>query len=108
MNTAPAEHQKLLQAHRSTAGRGARRSQTRDEIAAAARRAEHAGDARHGARPREQPPRSAAAILVLEFHDPLLPSLVTATGGVIATAVCLFAVALGFAGAPTVVIGSRR
>jgi hypothetical protein len=41
---------------------------------------------------------------VLEFHDPLLPSLVTATGGVIATAVCLYAVALGFE-APTVVIG---
>jgi hypothetical protein len=41
---------------------------------------------------------------VLEFHDPLLPSLVTATGGVIATAVCLYAVALGFQ-APTVVIG---
>lgn len=31
---------------------------------------------------------------VLEFHDPLLPSLVTATGGVIATAICLYAVAL--------------
>jgi len=41
---------------------------------------------------------------VLEFHDPLLPSLVTATGGVIATAVCLYGVALGFE-APTVVIG---
>jgi len=42
---------------------------------------------------------------VLEFHDPLLPSLVTATGGVIATAICLYAVALAFE-APTVVIGT--
>ncbi len=41
---------------------------------------------------------------VLEFHDPLLPSFVTATCGVVATAVCLYAVALGFQ-APTVVIG---
>lgn len=41
---------------------------------------------------------------VLEFHDPLLPSWLTATGGVIATAICLYAVALGFE-APTVIIG---
>src|SRR5258708_6055538 len=41
---------------------------------------------------------------VLEFHDPLLPTLVTATGGVIATAICLYAVALGL-DAPTVVLG---
>ena len=41
---------------------------------------------------------------VLEFHDPLLPLIVTATGGVIATAICLYAVALGF-DAPTIVIG---
>ncbi len=30
--------------------------------------------------------------LVLEFHDPVLPMLVTATGSVVATAICLFAV----------------
>ena len=42
---------------------------------------------------------------VLEFHDPLLPSVVTAICGVIATAVCLYAVALGFE-APTVFIGT--
>jgi hypothetical protein len=41
---------------------------------------------------------------VLEFHDPLLPSWVTATGGVLTTAICLYAVALGF-NAPTVVVG---
>jgi hypothetical protein len=34
--------------------------------------------------------------LVLEFHDPLLPPMMTATGCVIATAVCLFAVVDGF------------
>ena len=41
---------------------------------------------------------------VLEFHDPLLPTWMTATGAVITTAICLYAVALGFE-APTVVIG---
>jgi hypothetical protein len=41
---------------------------------------------------------------VLEFHDPLLPSWVTAAGGVVTTAICLYAVALGF-NAPTVVVG---
>jgi hypothetical protein len=41
---------------------------------------------------------------VLEFHDPLLPSWVTATGAVVTTAICLYAVALGF-NAPTVVVG---
>jgi hypothetical protein len=34
--------------------------------------------------------------LVLDFHDPLLPSVVTAAGGVIAAAFCLYAVTLGF------------
>ncbi len=34
--------------------------------------------------------------LVLEFHDPLLPTVLTAAGCVIATAVCLFAVIDGF------------
>lgn len=34
--------------------------------------------------------------LVLDFHDPLLPSAVTAAGGVIAAALCLYAVMLGF------------
>ena len=39
-------------------------------------------------------PRSAGT-LVLDFHDPLLPSVVTAAGGVIAAAFCLYAVMLG-------------
>lgn len=40
-------------------------------------------------------PRAPGA-LVLDFHDPLLPSVVTAAGGVIAAAFCLYAVMLGF------------
>jgi hypothetical protein len=40
-------------------------------------------------------PRSPGA-LVLDFHDPLLPPVVTAAGGVIAAAFCLYAVMLGF------------
>ena len=39
---------------------------------------------------------SDPAKLVLEFHDPLLPAVVTATGCVIAAATCLFAVVEGF------------
>src|SRR5262245_3046368 len=34
--------------------------------------------------------------LVLEFHDPLLPTIITATGCVVATATCLFAIVDGF------------
>jgi hypothetical protein len=41
---------------------------------------------------------------VLEFHDPQWPTYVTATGVVITTAICLYAVVLGFQ-MPTVVIG---
>ena len=40
-------------------------------------------------------PRSPGT-LMLDFHDPLLPSVVTASGGVIAAAFCLYAVMLGF------------
>jgi hypothetical protein len=43
-----------------------------------------------GARP------ARAEELVLEFHDPLLPMVLTATGCVIATAVCLFCIVYGF------------
>ena len=39
-------------------------------------------------------PRNSGT-LVLDFHDPLLPSVVTAAGGVIAAAFCLYAVMLG-------------
>jgi hypothetical protein len=42
--------------------------------------------------------------LVLDFHDPLLPSFVTAAGGVIAAAICLYAVTLGFE-RPAIIVG---
>src|SRR6478736_5711516 len=41
--------------------------------------------------------------LVLDFHDPLLPSKVTAAGGVIAAAICLYAVMFGLE-KPTIAI----
>jgi hypothetical protein len=44
--------------------------------------------------------------LVLEFHDPLLPMTITATGCVIATAVCLFAIVEGVSNS-TAVIGGQ-
>jgi hypothetical protein len=48
-------------------------------------------------------PRSPGT-LVLDFHDPLLPSVVTAAGGVIAAAFCLYAVMLGF-NRPAIAVG---
>jgi len=43
--------------------------------------------------------------LVLEFHDPLLPVTVTATGCVIATAVCLFSIVEGASHATAQIAG---
>jgi hypothetical protein len=43
---------------------------------------------------------------VLEFHDPLLPAIVTGVGCVVAVTVCIYAVVLGFK-VPLVVIGGR-
>jgi hypothetical protein len=48
-------------------------------------------------------PRSPGT-LMLDFHDPLLPSVATAAGGVIAAALCLYAVMLGF-DQPAIAIG---
>ena len=45
--------------------------------------------------------------LVLEFHDPLLPMVLTATGCVIATAVCLFSIVYGFDSATAFVAGKQ-
>lgn len=42
--------------------------------------------------------------LVLDFHDPLLPSVVTAAGGVVAAAFCLYGVMLGF-DKPAIAVG---
>jgi hypothetical protein len=43
---------------------------------------------------------------VLEFHDPLLPFLITAIGCVVAVTVCIYAVVLGLK-VPVVVVGGR-
>jgi hypothetical protein len=48
------------------------------------------------ARAAEQHKERRVSNPVLEFHDPLLPSMLTATGCVIAAAICLYAVVLGF------------
>jgi hypothetical protein len=48
-------------------------------------------------------PRSPGT-LVLDFHDPLLPGAVTAAGGVIAAAFCVYAVTLGFE-KPAIAVG---
>ena len=53
-----------------------------------------------GSRPRDP------ATLVLEFHDPWLPTVVTATGCVIAAATCLFALVEGFSRAVAWVAGN--
>lgn len=44
--------------------------------------------------------------LVLEFHDPLLPMVVTATGCSIAAATCLFALIDGFKNSTAIVAGN--
>ena len=49
---------------------------------------------------------SDPATLVLEFHDPLLPNVVTAAGCVIAAATCLFAIVEGFKSATTSLAGT--
>jgi len=49
----------------------------------------------------------ASGTLALDFHDPLLPTVVTAAGGVIAAAFCLYAVMLGLE-RPAISIGGNR
>ena len=51
--------------------------------------------------------RSKPEELVLEFHDPLLPPVLTAAGCVIAAAVCLFAVVEGFKTSAVVIAGTE-
>ena len=99
MQKAPPDHQKVLQELDRLLSE-AKDDASRDEILRlrnslnTPEMIEMARAARKSASQRSSDP-------VLEFHDPLLPSWLTATGGVIATAICLYAVALGFQ-APTV------
>ena len=87
MENAPPDHQKVLQEldrMLSEATDDASREEIlrlRNSLTAPAM-IEMARAARKSASQRSSDP-------VLEFHDPLLPSFVTATGGVIATAICL-------------------
>jgi hypothetical protein len=102
MQKAPPDHQKVLQELDRLLSE-ATDDASRDEILRlrnslnTPEMIEMARAARQSAAQRNRDP-------VLEFHDPLLPSWLTATGGVIATAICLYAVALGIQ-APTLVIG---
>ena len=96
MEKPPADHEKLLQhidqliaqAPDEAARRELEQMRERlnaPELVAMARQAREA--------PRRQGKRDK---LALEFHDPLLPPALTATGCVVATAVCLFAIVEGF------------
>jgi hypothetical protein len=51
--------------------------------------------------------RSKPEDLVLEFHDPLLPPVLTATGCVVAAAICLFAVVEGFKTSTAIIAGNE-
>jgi len=104
MNDSPTEHQKLLldieQMIADAPDAAARRElqSLRDrlnspELLALARERRH-GDGRQ------------ADDLVLEFHDPLLPTALTASACVIATAVCLFAIVSSFGGTAAIISGS--
>lgn len=98
MNPPPSELQKLLQ-HidqqiAQTADEGTRQELQRlrarlntPEMLDLARDMAQRTDKGRPARPED---------LVLEFHDPLLPTVITAAGCVIATATCLFAIVDGF------------
>jgi len=102
MEKVPPEHQKVLQdldrllseapdeASRSEIRR-LRDSLNTPEMIAMARAAQDGASRRHS-----NP--------VLEFHDPLLPSIVTGIGCVVATAICLYAVVLAFK-VPMVIVG---
>jgi hypothetical protein len=104
MEKAPQEHQKVLQDLDRLLGeapdeasrqeiRRLRDSLNTPEMIEMARAAEQ-----HKERRSDNP--------VLEFHDPLLPTWVTATGSVIAAAICLYALVLAFE-SPTMSIGGR-
>jgi hypothetical protein len=102
MEKAPPDHQKVLQELDRMLSE-AKDDASRDEILRlrnslnTPEMIEMARAARKSASQRNSDP-------VLEFHDPILPSIVTATGGVVATAICLYAVALSLQ-EPAVVIG---
>jgi hypothetical protein len=98
MNQTPSELQKLLQ-HidqqlAQTTDEGTRQELQR--LRARLNTPEMLDLARDLAQASEKGRRARPEDLVLEFHDPLLPTVITAAGCVIATAVCLFAIVDGF------------
>ena len=102
MQKAPPDHQKVLQELDRLLSE-AKDDASRDEILRL-RNSLNAPEMIEMARAARQSASQRSSDPVLEFHDPLLPSWLTATGGVIATAICLYAVALGFQ-APMAVVG---
>jgi len=102
MNQPPNEHRKTLQeidrllAEAPDEAARAELRRLRDRL--------DAPEIRDVARALEAAPPRAKGNLVLEFHDPLIPGLLTATGCVVSAAICLFAVVEGFK-TPVVSIG---
>jgi len=94
MNQPPSEHRKTLQEIDRLL------AEAPDEAARAElqrlRERLDAPEIRNMARELEAAPPRAKGNLVLEFHDPLVPGVVTAAGCVISAAVCLFAIVEGF------------
>jgi hypothetical protein len=93
MENGPTEHRKVLQdierllAEAPDEATRAELTQLRDRLSSPA--------LRDMARELESNRPKARGDLVLEFHDPLLPAVFTATGGVVASAICVFAIFQG-------------
>jgi hypothetical protein len=93
MNQPPDEHSKTLREIDRLLAEAPDEA-TRAELLRLRKRLD-APELRDMARQLEGGPPRRKGNLVLEFHDPLLPGLFTATGCVISAAVCLFAVLEG-------------
>jgi hypothetical protein len=104
MNQPPIEHQKLMRDIDQMLAE-APDAASRDEILALRERL-NSPELRELARAAAKKPETAKGALVLEFHDPLLPTAVTASGCVIASAVCLFAIVSTFGGKVAILGGS--
>jgi len=94
MNQPPSELQKLLQ-HIDQQIEQTTDEDTRQELQRLRERL-NSPEMRDMARDLAGSRPSDPSSLVLEFHDPLLPSVITATACVVAAATCLFAVVEGF------------
>jgi hypothetical protein len=94
MNQQTSEHQKLLQ-HIDQQRAQATDEETRQELQRLRERL-NTPEMRAMVRDLAGSRPSDPASLVLEFHDPLLPNVITATACVIAAATCLFAIVEGF------------